>query len=265
MNHLEITFLGTGTSTGIPEIGCRCDVCTSDDSRDQRLRTSIWIKTAEESLIIDTAPDLRQQCLRAQIPNVTGVLFTHLHADHFFGLDDLRRYNMIQKNNIDAYLPYFMEENFRQVFGYTLRPAPKGVTVPEISLKLIDTETIPFKDLAIKPLKIWHGSEEIRAYSILFGNKKIVYMTDCKVIPDETLKEIMNCDLFIVGAIWRNRHKHVKHFDLEDALNMAEQIQAKEVYLTHFSHLMEQHAVFSSGLPQHVSAAYDNLKLKFSC
>ncbi len=265
MNKLSCTFLGTGTSTGIPEIGCHCDVCRSDDPKDKRLRSSVWIRYGWLSILIDTPPDLRQQCLREDIPDVSAVFYTHLHADHFLGLDDLRRYNILHRKPISIYLPYNMEQAFVNVFGYTLRPAPKGITVPQFELNFVDKAPVHFEGLKITPLPVWHGAEEIRGYLFELGTYRLAYITDCKLIPEETAELVRDVDIMILGAIWKNRHKHVKHFDLEDALKTAEHLNPKRLYLTHFSHLMGQHRELEDELhedfPDWVKPAYDGLTI----
>lgn len=264
MTDLTLTFLGTATSTGVPEIGCDCEVCCSDNSRDNRLRSSIWIRYGETSILVDTPPDLRQQCLREKIPDVDAVFFTHLHADHFLGLDDLRRYNMIHKKPIPVFLPSFMEQNFRDVFGYCLRPAPKGVTVPNFELNLIDKDAVEVGGLKVIPLPIWHGHEEIRGYLFEADGKSLAYLTDCKEIPEETAKLLNSLDVMVLGAIWKNRPKNVKHFDLEEALTAAEKLEPKRLYLTHFSHRMGHHDELKTELldePGCVRPAYDGLKV----
>lgn len=268
MKKFELTFLGTGTSTGVPEIGCHCEICRSKNPKDQRLRSSIWIRYGELSILVDATPDLRQQCLRENIPDVNAVFFTHLHADHFLGLDDLRRYNMIYKRAIPIYLPFHMEDYFKAVFGYTLRPAPKGVTVPNFELNLIDNKTIKLGDLKVTPLPILHGQDEIRGYLFEFQTFKLAYLTDCKEIPAETAVLIKDVDVMILGAIWKNRHKNVKHFDLEEAINAAESLSPKRLYLTHFSHHMGHHTELVDELavdyPNYVHPAYDGLTITLS-
>ncbi|MGL4855093.1 MAG: MBL fold metallo-hydrolase [Lentisphaeria bacterium] len=258
---LTITFLGTGTSTGVPEIGCECQVCLSNDSHDKRLRSSLFFQTETNSVMIDTSPDLRQQCLREKIANVNSVFYTHLHADHFFGLDDLRRYNIMHKKSIEIFLPFFMKKYFCDVFGYTLRPAPLGTTVPNLKLNLIDQEPIKLNELIFEPLCIFHGSEEIRGYSIRYEKKHIVYITDCKVIPKSVVDKIRNADILILGAIWKNYRSHVKHFDLLEALQLINEVSPKCAYLTHFSHRMGLAKELENDLPTNVFGAYDGLKL----
>ncbi len=263
MSTLTITFLGTGTSTGIPEIGCTCDTCQSTDPKDKRLRSSIWLQTDTESILIDTTPDLRQQCLREKIPDVDAVFYTHLHADHFFGLDDLRRYNWIHKKEIDVFVPFFMENQFKSVFGYTIERTESMASLPKMRLNLIDEEPHLYKELKITPLPITHGGEEIRGFLFEFGNKKIAYLTDCKSIPERTKQKLQGLDVLILGAIWKDRHKHHKHFDLEEALEMSQQIKPKKLYLTHLSHHMKFHQELEQQTPAHVHTAFDGLKLTF--
>ena len=263
MKNLVLTFLGTGTSTGIPEIGCLCQTCQSSNRKDQRLRSSIWLKTDQASILIDTTPDLRQQCLREKIPAIDAVFYTHLHADHFFGLDDLRRYNWIHKKAIAVFLPFFMETQFRNVFGYTVDAPPTLASLPVMTLNKIDSEKVVIKDLSFTPLPIIHGNEEIRGYLIEYKKFRIAYITDCSEVPKLSLSQLYDLDYLIVGAIWQNRHKHHKHFDLEDALALGEKINPKRILFTHISHHMGEHQALVDQLPAHISPAYDGLKLIF--
>lgn len=263
MKNLELTFLGTGTSTGVPEIGCTCETCQSADPKDQRLRSSIWLQTPKTSVLIDTTPDLRQQCLREKIPDVDAVFYTHLHADHFLGLDDLRRYNWMYKKAIDIFLPFFMETQFRHTFGYTIDAPPTKSSLPVMNLIKIDTTPQQYEDLTFTPLPIIHGDEEIRGYLIEFNNHRIAYLTDCKFVPKETQGQLQNLDCLIIGAIWQDRHKHYKHFDLEDALALGEEINPKQILFTHLSHHMGKHQILAEKLPTNITPAYDGLKLIF--
>jgi phosphoribosyl 1,2-cyclic phosphate phosphodiesterase len=263
MKNLTVTFLGTGTSTGVPENGCSCKTCQSTDQKDNRLRSSIWLKTEQTSILIDTTPDLRQQCLREKIPDIDAVFYTHLHADHFFGLDDLRRYNWIHKKAIDLFIPFFMEPQFKQVFGYTVDAPPSLASLPIMNLNTIDRQPITYHDLTLTPLPILHGGEEIRGYLIKYNQNRIAYLTDCKTVPEETMKQLQNVDYLIVGAIWQGKHKHHKHFDLEEAQNLGKQINAKQLLFTHISHHMGKHQPLAQQLPPHCTPAYDGMKLIF--
>lgn len=263
MKKLVLTFLGTGTSTGVPEIACTCQTCQSSDSKDQRLRSSVWLQTTQTSILIDTTPDLRQQCLREKIPDVDAVFYTHLHADHFFGLDDLRRYNWIHKKAIDIFLPFFMEPQFKRVFGYTVDQTSTLSSLPIMKLTTTDKQPQKYQDLTLTPLPIIHGEEEIRGYLISYKNYRVAYLTDCKEVPNQTLSQLQNLDCLIIGAIWQDRHKHHKHFDLEDALALGELINPKQILFTHISHHMGKHQALAEKLPAHISPAYDGLKLIF--
>lgn len=263
--NIKFTFLGTGTAMGIPEIGCNCEVCRSDDAKDNRLRSSLWVEYGDLSILIDTSPDLRYQCLRVQIPQVDSVFITHLHADHIFGLDDLRRYNILHRKSIDLYLPYDMEERFRQIYDYTLKPAPKGITVPNLNLDLVDRNPVFFGDLKVTPLPIMHGADEIRGYLFDVPGFRLAYMTDCKEIPEETAELVKDVDVMVLGTIWRNYKNHIKHFDVDEAIEAAQKLGAKKLYLTHFSHFIGKHKDFEKTLNEEfndwVVPAYDGMRI----
>lgn len=262
-DSLVFELLGTGTSTGIPEIGCDCEVCRSEDPRDKRLRTAMWLTSSEISLLVDTPPDLRQQCLRSKIHDVDGVFFTHLHYDHVFGLDDLRKFNAIHQKHIDIYLPREREKQFKNIYYYTLKPAKNGLFKPKFNLVLTHLEKYEFGELSVQPLQVFHGDEEIRGYLFERKGKKLAYITDCKTLPDETMELIKGVDVLILNAIWRNRRKHYNHLDLEEALEMVDRIKPKQTYFTHFSHYMGKHAEVEPTLPENVKLAYDGLTIEF--
>ncbi len=258
---MRIEFLGSGTSQGVPEILCDCEVCTSTDSRDQRLRSSLWIQQDDTHVIIDVTPDFRQQCLRSGMPRLDAILLTHLHADHFLGMDDVRRYNRLQKATIPVFLPHTMETQFRNVFGYALQQPGKDLYRPQLDLQLVDRDAFTIGDLSIRPVPIDHGCEIIRGYIITCQDKRLAYLSDCKALPDETMAAVEEADVVVLGTIWDLERSHPHHLNLTEALDLAALLRGKQTYLTHITHLMGLHSDVSARLPETINLASDGLVL----
>lgn len=250
-----ITFLGTGTSQGVPFIGCNCAVCTSADSRDNRLRTSIWVKTEETSIVIDTGPDFRYQMLRARVPNLDAVVFTHGHKDHVAGLDDVRAYNYWQNSAIDLYADEFTEEILRREFRYAF----SGANYPGIPvLNIIPVTGAPFKigDIQLQPIQVMHYKLPVYGYRI----GSFTYITDANYIAPEEIEKIKGSKILVVNAL---RHEeHISHFNLEQAIALAKEVGAEQTYITHVSHQLGVHAVLEAELPAGIRMAYDGLVLE---
>lgn len=250
-----ITFLGTGTSQGVPFIGCSCEVCTSTDPRDNRLRTSIWIKTNETSVVIDTGPDFRYQMLRAHVPTLNAVVYTHGHKDHVAGLDDVRAYNYWQNSAIDLYADEFTEEILRREFQYAF----SGANYPGIPvLNIVPVTGAPFTigDIHFLPIKVMHYKLPVYGYRI--GN--FTYITDANYIAPEEMEKIKGSKVLVINAL---RHEaHISHFNLEEAIAIARQVGAEQTYITHASHQLGLHAVLEAELPDGIHMAYDGLVLQ---
>ncbi|MBU0580784.1 MAG: MBL fold metallo-hydrolase [Candidatus Margulisbacteria bacterium] len=257
---MKITFLGTGTSHGIPVIGCDCSVCTSQNPKDNRTRSSVLITHNKKNILIDASTDLRQQALRHKLKNINAVLCTHVHADHVFGMDDLRAFN--ERQNFEA-IPYYAQkrdmEELKDIFHHIFEPVPqKGGGLPKIDLKEIKADH-PFNlfGLNILPLKIMHGIVPILGYRI----ENFAYLTDCSEIPEDTLKQLNNLDILVLDAL---RHKpHPTHFNVEQAVAMAQKIGAKHTYFTHIAHNLD-HEKTNKELPENIELAYDGLEVSAS-
>jgi phosphoribosyl 1,2-cyclic phosphate phosphodiesterase len=253
--NLRVTFLGTGTSHGIPMVGCACATCRSTDPRDRRLRTSIYLEAANgPAVLVDTGTDLRQQALTYRIARIDAVLFTHSHADHIMGLDELRRFNAIQRAPIPAYADARTAADVRRTFQYIFDPPhEKGGGIPQIDLHTIEG---PF-DLAglhVIPVPIFHGSRPILGYR--FG--AFAYLTDCNRIPDESWPLLQELDVLVLDAL---RHRaHPTHFTVAEALDVVTRLQPKRTYLIHMCHDLA-HAATNATLPSGVELAYDGLVL----
>ena len=258
---MRLEFLGTGTSYGVPQIGCFCDVCSSNDFRDKRSRCSIWLQTESLSIIVDTGPDFRCQCLRSGVLHIDAVLYTHFHADHVFGLDDLRQFNTLQKSRLPVYAPYFMIERFKEVFGYTIEEAERGLNRPQLELSSIDETPIHIEDLQIQPVDVWHGREKIKGYVFRNRGVKISYLVDCKALPPPTVSEVIGSDVVILSALWNKPRSHPAHLNLDEAIKLAKELHCGSTYLTHITHKMGRYSATQKSLPETIFLAYDGLIL----
>ena len=249
----RVTFLGTGTSHGVPMIGCTCAVCRSTDPHDNRTRPSIYLEVNDgPSVLVDTSTDLRQQALTRGVGRVDAILFTHSHADHVMGFDELRRFNYIAGEPIPAYADERTSEDLRRMFSYVFDPPKqKGGGIPQITLTAIDG---PFGvgRLRVQPVPVMHGSRPILGYR--FGS--FAYLTDCSRIPDESWPLLNDLDVLVVDAL---RHRpHPTHFTVAEALQVVERLKPKQTYFTHICHDLP-HEATNRSLPASVELAYDGL------
>lgn len=251
----RITFLGTGTSSGIPMIGCACAVCRSTDPRDRRLRPSIHVDVeGRAAILVDTGPDLRQQVLTHGVARVDAVLFTHSHADHILGLDEIRRFNFVQEAPIPCYATAAAWEGIRRTFHYVFDGLPRqGGGIPKIDAHDIDG---PFTIAGVRvvPVPLWHGPMPILGFR--FGS--FAYLTDCSAIPDDSWPLVAGVDTLVIDAL-RDK-KHSTHFTVAEALEAIARIAPRRAYLTHMAHQLG-HAETSARLPAGVELAYDGLVL----
>jgi phosphoribosyl 1,2-cyclic phosphate phosphodiesterase len=249
---VRITFLGTGTSHGVPMIGCRCPTCTSTDPRDTRLRPSIYVETAAAHVLVDAGPDLRAQALRHGITRVDAILFTHGHADHILGMDDVRQFNAMQRGAMPCYGDPQTLDDIRRMFAYVFDPAtPKGGGVPRLELF---TVVGPFcvADLDVEPIPIFHGKRPILGFR--FGS--FAYLTDTNGIPDDSMALLDGLDTLVLDAL---RHRpHPTHFTLEQAVTVARQVGARRTFFTHIAHDLP-HAATCASLPDGMALAHDGL------
>lgn len=249
---MRVEFLGTGTSQGVPVIACDCKVCQSDDAHDKRLRTSIHLEVEDTSIIIDVGPDFRYQMLRAGIKAVDAVLLTHEHNDHVAGLDDIRPFNFIHRKAMDVYaLPRVLEvlEN-KYDYVFLADPYPGA---PRINLNALDSETFPVNGIDIHCLPVLHGRMEVMGFKI----GRFAYITDANEIPQVTLNKLKGIDILVLNAL--RKEPHHSHFNLNQAIEMGDRLQADQLYLTHISHSMGLHSEVRNELPEGVYLAYDGL------
>jgi phosphoribosyl 1,2-cyclic phosphate phosphodiesterase len=256
--NLRITLLGTGTSHGVPMIGCACAVCRSSDPRDRRTRPSILVEMPEaghgvRNVLVDTSTDLRAQALAFGLARVDAILFTHSHADHILGLDEVRRFNVLQRTAIPAFGDERTVEDIRRTFAYVFQPCGGGGGVPQISLFRIGGP-FTFGGLDIVPIPLWHGRRPILGFR--FG--PFAYLTDCSRIPDESWPLLEGVRTLVVDAL-RDR-PHPTHFSVAQAIEAAARIAPERTYLTHICHDLP-HEATCARLPRGVELAYDGLVL----
>jgi phosphoribosyl 1,2-cyclic phosphate phosphodiesterase len=253
----RVTFLGTGTSSGVPIIGCDCGVCRSTDPRDARLRPSIFVDVpGRAKILVDTGSDFRQQALRHEIRRIDAVLITHSHADHIMGLDEIRRYNHMQGGAIPFFANDEAWETLKKTFFYVFDGVQRlGGGVPKIEQRHVNGVT-PFDAAGVRvvPVPIWHGRLPILGFR--FGD--FAYLTDCSAIPDESWPLLDGLDVLVVDAL-RDK-KHTTHFTVAEALEVVERLKPRQTYFTHMGHDLP-HAATNARLPQGVELAYDGLVL----
>lgn len=253
---MEITFLGTGTSHGIPVIGCGCAVCTSADPRDNRLRSSIMIEANGKRIVVDTGPDFRQQMLREKVKTLDAVLFTHEHKDHTAGLDDIRSFNFYNDKDMDAFATTRVQENIRKSFDYIFSEKTYP-GIPQIKFHTIWNEPFKIFDIDVIPVEVMHHKLPVLGFR--FGD--FCYITDAKTIPEKEQEKIYEIDTLVLNAL--RIEPHISHFSLSEAIDMALQVKAKNVYFTHIAHELGLHAEVDAKLPEGMHLAYDGLKLSF--
>ncbi|MBL0234981.1 MAG: MBL fold metallo-hydrolase [Chitinophagaceae bacterium] len=251
---ITITFLGTGTSSGVPMIGCDCAVCRSEDPKDDRLRSSILVQSASTSLVVDTGPDFRTQMLREKIRKLDAVIFTHPHKDHLAGLDDIRAYNFFNKRPIDIYADSLTEEAVRRDFHYAFSDT-KYPGIPELEMHTITLEPFMVGDIPVTPILVWHLKMPVMGFR--FG--KFTYITDANRIDPEQLDKIRGSEVMVLNAL--RREKHISHFNLEEAIATVHDLDVPAAYFTHLSHQMGKHEEVENELPEGIHLAYDGLKI----
>jgi phosphoribosyl 1,2-cyclic phosphate phosphodiesterase len=253
---MKITFFGTGTSQGVPVIGCKCVACTSIDSKDKRLRTSALIEVCGKKILIDAGPDFRQQLLRAGISSLDAILLTHEHKDHTGGLDDVRALNYISGKPVEIYAENRVLRSIRSEYPYAFADNPYP-GVPEMNLNAIDEDT-PFmiEDIEIVPVRVLHHKLPVLGFRIA----DLVYITDANRIDSAGMEKIHGCKVLVINAL--RKEQHLSHFTLSQALEVARASEAGQTYLTHISHQMGLHEELIKELPDSVRPAYDCLTLE---
>ncbi len=249
---MEITFLGTGTSHGVPRIGCFCSVCTSSNPKNKRFRSSIHIQSGSTSIVIDTGPEFRIQMLRSHITHLSAVLYTHNHADHINGIDDLRVFS--ETSPLEVFGPKQVIDDLLYRFSYAIGSNHFKGGLPQLNTNLMPLEGIKIGNISILPIPLVHGCREVYGYRM----GKFAYLSDCKEIPSESIAKLQGLDVVVIDALRYKRHP--THMNLDEAVASALLIGAKETYLTHLSHNFD-HETLVHDLPSGMAPAYDGLSL----
>lgn len=253
--HLKVYFLGTGTSQGIPVIGSSHPVCKSTDLRDKRLRVSVLIEWEDNNVVIDCGPDFRQQMLVSNCQRIDAILFTHEHADHTAGLDDIRPY-FFKQGNIPIYAHKRVLKNLEKRFDYIFESDNKYPGAPGVSeFEVVNNIPFHINNKEIIPINLMHGSLQVFGYRF----DDFAYLTDVKTIASEEITKLQNLEVLVINAL--REEEHSTHFNLQDALDFINFVQPKKAYLTHVSHLLGFHEEVQKKLPENVFLAYDNLTI----
>lgn len=252
---MKITFLGTGTSQGVPVIACHCEVCTSSDVRNNRLRTSVMIEYKSKVLVIDSGPDFRYQMLREKVQQLDAILFTHEHKDHVAGLDDVRAFNFKHDREIDVYAEERVQHALKNEFSYIF----SGIHypgIPRVVMHDIQNEEFNIQGVDVLPIRVMHY--KLPVYGFRIGD--FTYITDAKSITDEELEKIKGSKVLVLNAL--RREEHISHFTLEEAVDLAQKLKIPQTYFTHISHQLGLHEEVCAELPAGISLAYDTLSIE---
>lgn len=252
---MKVTFLGTGTSQGVPVIACQCEVCSSLDFRDKRLRTSIHIQNKDQSLVIDSGPDFRQQMLRERIHKLDALIFTHEHKDHTAGMDDVRAFNFKQHVDMPVYGHQRVIDQLKQEFSYIFtNKAYPGV--PRIETHTITNHPFSIGETTLIPIEVMHYKLPVFGFRI----DDFTYITDANFISTEELEKIKGTRFLVMNAL--QQEDHISHFNLSEAVELIKEINPEQAYLTHISHRMGLHQEVNKFLPENINLAYDGLKIQ---
>jgi phosphoribosyl 1,2-cyclic phosphate phosphodiesterase len=253
---LKITFLGTGTSQGIPVIACPCEVCQSADPRDSRLRSSLLVEVNDTAIVIDSGPDFRQQMLRAGLKNLDAILLTHEHKDHLAGMDDIRAFNFIRQQPMDIYAEKRVLKAVKREFAYVFAPA-RYPGIPRMNLHAIREKPFMVRGIEIIPIRVFHYHLPIFGFRI----KDFTYITDANEIGPESMEKLKGTKYLIVNAL--RKQKHLSHFNLEEAEKLIDTISPEQAYITHISHQFGLYHELEKEMPDRITLAYDTLS--FEC
>lgn len=253
---LTITFLGTGTSSGVPMVACDCGVCKSNDAKDQRLRSSILVQSSKTSFVVDTTPDFRYQMLREQVKKLDAVLYTHPHKDHIAGLDDVKAFTFVSGNAMEIFANELTQEALKREFYYIFTDK-KYPGIPQVNINTIDLTPFSIGDIPVIPILVWHLNMPVLGFR--FGD--FTYITDANRMEETEKEKIKGSKTLIINAL---RHKkHLSHFTLDEAINLVQELNVPQAYFTHISHQLGKHQQINSELPNGVELAYDGMQLRF--
>jgi phosphoribosyl 1,2-cyclic phosphate phosphodiesterase len=252
---VKITFLGTGTSQGVPVIACECDTCLSEDQHDKRLRTSLLLEKDDTTLLFDAGPDFRQQMLREHVTRLDSIILTHEHKDHIAGLDDVRAFNYKSKDAIDIWAEERVQKALRKEYSYVFSEY-QYPGIPKMRLNHIPEDSFTIKDVVVQPIRVFHYRLPVFGFRV--GN--FAYITDANYIPESSKEKLVGVKYLVINAL--RKEKHISHFSLREAIDLIMEISPKKAYLTHISHQMGKYADVSKELPSGISLAYDGLSFR---
>lgn len=252
---MKVTFLGTGTSQGVPIIACECEVCRSQNPKDNRLRTSILIESDEAKIVIDSGPDFRQQMLREKVKSLDAVIFTHEHKDHLAGLDEVRAFNYITKAKMPIFATERVQEALKREFAYIFAEE-KYPGIPEIEVITITDDKFSVKDIELTPIDVIHYRLPVKAFRI----KDFTYITDANYISEEEKEKIKGSKIIVINAL--RREEHVSHFTFQQSIDLMHELKPEKAYFTHISHQLGLHNEVSKELPEFIELAYDGLQIE---
>jgi phosphoribosyl 1,2-cyclic phosphate phosphodiesterase len=253
---LTITFLGTGTSSGVPMVACDCGVCKSNDAKDQRLRSSILVQSSKTSFVVDTTPDFRYQMLREQVKKLDAVLYTHPHKDHIAGLDDVKAFTFVSGNAMEIFANELTQEALKREFYYIFTDK-KYPGIPQVNINTIDLTPFSIGDIPVIPILVWHLNMPVLGFR--FGD--FTYITDANRMEETEKDKIKGSKTLVINAL---RHKkHLSHFTLDEAIDLVQELNVPQAYFTHISHQLGKHQQINSELPNGVELAYDGMRLRF--
>lgn len=249
---MKVTFLGTGTSQGVPMIACNCNVCSSNDWKDKRLRTSIMLTTEKANVVIDSGPDFRWQMLRNKVQRLDAVVFTHEHKDHIAGLDDVRAFNFKQKKPMQVFATQNVQIALKREYHYVFSGV-KYPGLPKIEMIEINSKPFQIEDIELLPIKVMHYKLPVLGFRV----KDFAYITDANFIDEKEMEKLKGVKILILNAL--RKEKHISHFTLDEAVALVKKIQPQQAYFTHISHLMGKHDEVNKELPENIALAYDGL------
>lgn len=252
---MKVTFLGTGTSQGVPILCCECEVCRSTNPKDNRLRSSILVQSSQANIVIDSGPDFRQQLLRKGLKTLDAVVFTHEHKDHIAGLDEVKAFNFFNKVRMPVYATERVQEALKREFAYIFADE-KYPGIPEVDLYTVRNEPFTIKEITFTPIEVMHYKLPVKAYRI----KDFTYITDANFISREEKEKIKGSKIIVINAL--RREEHISHYTLDEAVNLLKELKPEKAYLTHISHQMGLHDVVSKELPDFIEIAYDGLEIE---
>jgi len=252
---VTVTFLGTGTSQGVPVIACGCEVCTSNDPHDNRLRSAIMIESEDKTVVIDSGPDFRYQMLREKVKKLDAIVFTHEHKDHIAGMDDIRAFNYFQNAPVDIYATERVQIALRREFAYVFAEF-KYPGIPQVNMHTIDLEPFSIGSIRFIPIEVMHYKLPVLGFRI----NDFTYITDAKTVAQSEIEKIKGTKILVINAL--QTESHISHFTLDEALLFAQEVNAEKTYLTHISHRLGRYQDISAQLPEGIQLAYDGLKLE---